>query len=66
MALLTCSRCKATAEGATFEEADSLIDHSNGKSKGWPCSGNPDYLVWEGKTATVEKVATTPKTSKSK
>lgn len=59
MALLSCKRCGATAEGKDFDEADAKIDHAVGLSKGWPCTGNPDNLVWSGeKTA---KPAETPK-----
>ena len=71
MGTLSCIRCKATAEGNTFEEADEKIDHAIGTSKGWPCSGNPDFLVWSGGKSvksepSPEPIKEPPKPSKSK
>lgn len=48
MGELICLRCNAKAEGETFAEADELIDHAIGKSKGFPCNGDPTQMRWNG------------------
>lgn len=50
MGTLTCQRCGATSEGLTFEDADVLIDHAVGQSRGRPCAGKESDLIWDGKT----------------
>ena len=72
MGKLTCSRCFATAEADTFEEADAIIDHARGQMIGRPCSGKNSDLSFETATgnkprATVvveEEVVEKPKKSK--
>lgn len=56
---LTCQRCGAEAEGRTFDEADEKIDHARGLSRGRPCSGDPNKLIWTG-TKTTEKSSSKP------
>ena len=56
MTKLECNRCGATAEGKTFAEADSAIDHSRGLSIGRPCTGDPAQLVWDGKPAAEHRI----------
>ena len=66
MGKLTCQRCGATSEGATFEEADALIDHAIGQSKGRPCGGKESDLVWDGKTVINLEVETESESDSSK
>ena len=40
MAKALCRRCKGTAEGSTFEEASSKINHAVGLSRGIKCGDN--------------------------
>ncbi len=61
MGLLTCIRCGAKAEGDTFAQADELIDHAIGLSKGRPCSGDPRNMLWTGDD---EKAETSTKSTR--
>lgn len=47
MGFLRCSKCKAIAEGDTFEDADELIDHGIGLLAGNGCAGDPANMTWD-------------------
>jgi hypothetical protein len=40
-----CRRCKGTAEGSTFEEASSKINHAAGLGRGIPCGATYGCVV---------------------
>jgi hypothetical protein len=65
MGSLICKTCGATAEGDTFDDADSLIDHSVGTSKGKPCGGNPLDMIWTG-VIRATKTDDSPQNTKTK
>ncbi len=45
MAKALCRRCKGTAEGSTFEEASSKINHAVGLSRSIPCGASYGCVV---------------------
>ncbi len=45
MANALCRRCKGTAEGSTFEEASSKINHAVGLSRSIPCGASYGCVV---------------------
>jgi hypothetical protein len=45
MAKALCNRCKASAEGSTFEEASSKINHAAGLGRGIPCGATYGCVV---------------------
>lgn len=51
MGKLECKYCGATAEADSFEEADSIIDHSIGLYKSNGCPAREEDLLWNGKPA---------------
>lgn len=54
MAKALCTRCKGTAEGSTFAEASSKLNHAVGLGRGLPCGAN------YGKTIDVSPKTVTP------
>ena len=65
MGTLTCLKCAQTIEAPSFAQADVLINHAANSRK---CSGNPDYMRWNGeKLGVITPAKETPKgISKSK
>ncbi len=66
MGKLYCLKCTQSAEASTFEQADILIDHAASSKK---CSGNPDYLRWNGEKLGKESIKpkiVTPKPTATK
>ncbi len=45
MSKAKCTRCGGIAEGKTFEEASSKIDHAVGLSRGRPCGNNYGCVI---------------------
>jgi len=45
MANALCRRCKGTAEGSTFEEASSKINHAVGLARSIPCGASYGCVV---------------------
>jgi len=45
MTTANCTRCNATANGGTFEEASLLLNHAVGLSRGIPCGDNYNCVV---------------------
>ena len=52
MGILKC-RCGAQAEGNTFEQADSNINHGIALSLGNGCDGDPTKMTWDGKPVAI-------------
>ena len=63
MTIAKCSRCGGKAQGESFEEASSKINHAVGLSRGIKCGDNYN-MVSEIKDSTQEKPA--PKVEKPK
>jgi len=62
MAKALCRRCKGTAEGSTFEEASSKINHAVGLGRNIPCGATYGCTVdVSPKTVTAPKPAPQPK-----
>ncbi|MEE9339503.1 MAG: hypothetical protein V3U87_15630 [Methylococcaceae bacterium] len=40
-----CRRCKGSAEGSTFEEASSKINHAVGLGRSIPCGASYDCVI---------------------
>lgn len=60
MGLAICQKCLGRANGDTFEEAKSKIDHSIGLTNGRPCPNDGTNLVLpEGDFGTAEDKPTT-------
>jgi hypothetical protein len=65
MAKALCNRCKASAEGSTFEEASSKINHAAGLGRGIPCGKTYGCVVdISPKPTSLPKTPPTPKTTK--
>lgn len=60
MAEAKCTRCGATASGATFSEASSKLNHAQGKSRGKPCGASYNRII-EIKTNNSKSESTIPK-----
>ena len=63
MGTLNCLKCAQTVEAKTFKEADVLIDHAACSRK---CSGNPDYMRWNGEKLGSEAPSTKKESTKDK
>lgn len=46
MGSLICLRCKARVDASTKEEAEKVIDHAVGLTRGIKCGGNLARLEW--------------------
>ncbi len=68
MVKASCRRCKGSAEGSTFEEASSKINHAVGLGRSIPCGASYGCVFDDSpKTITPPKVTPQPKnTTKSK
>jgi hypothetical protein len=61
MAKALCRRCKGTAEGSTFEEASSKINHAAGLARSIPCGASYGCVVdVSPKSTTPPKTAPSP------
>ena len=54
-----CRRCKGSAEGSTFEEASSKINHAVGLGRSIPCGASYGCVVDDSPKTTPEPKKTT-------
>lgn len=64
MAKALCNRCKGSAEGSTFAEASSKINHAVGLGRSIPCGAN--YGCVMDVSPTPPKTPPQPQKTKSK
>jgi len=55
--VLYCLKCAQTVEADSFEQADALINHASGSKS---CSGNTDYMRWNGEKLGAKQINVVP------
>jgi len=62
MGTLNCLKCAQTVDAPSFAQADSIIDHA---ACSRTCSGNPDYMRWNGEKLGLAETVAVPTIKKS-